>query len=693
VWVGTDDGGLGRLDGSAARTLTTRDGLSSDSVSSLLESADGSLWIGARGAGIDILDHGAISHLGADQGLSSDTVFSMHRASDDTIWVATRGQGLLHWTQGRFEPVADSPEFPADVRIWAFADGAQGELLVGTDGHGLAVLRDGEVVESFTTADGLSSNTVSAIHQGEDGDLWLGTYGAGLNLVRDGEIFTFSTPQGLFDDVILRILPDRSGNLWMSCNRGIFRVSIAELKAVADGSAQRVTSTVFGKSDGMRSAECNGFLQPAGFAASDGRLWFPTIAGVVVVDPQAVASNPVPPGVVIESVRMDGNELDFAGTLELPAGSGRLDIRYAGMSFVEPEKVTFRYRLEGDDPAWIDAGSERRATYTNLPTGRSYRFEVLAANEDGVWNEQPASFTLHIAPRLWQRPLFQVGSALALALLAWGIYSLRVRHLIRRTQHLEALVDERTAEVVEQRDQLEVANVELVRLNRFKTEFLGIAAHDLKNPLTVIHGDASRIAGTQLDPTRTSKAARRISGSARQMLNIVSDLLDTTAIESGKLSLERQPTDLKKLIESIVERNREAATDRGLRIEMHLPQTQVEATVDAEKVARIADNLLSNAVRYSQRGGRIEVHLKSRANGSGCVVSLAVQDQGPGLTAEQRGRLFERFERLESGREHATPSTGLGLFIVKQFVELHGGQVKVESEPGQGSTFSVELPG
>ncbi len=693
VWVGTDDGGLGRLRDGEIQTLTTADKLSSNSVSALLEEADGSLWIGARGAGIDVLSGGRVSHLGAAQGLTSDTVFSMHRASDGTVWVATRSQGLLRWRQGRFDPLSESPTLPADVRIWAFADGAQGELLVGTDGHGLAVLRDGEVVETFTTADGLSSDTISAIHVADNGDLWLGTYGAGLNLLRDGKVYTFSAPQGLFDDVILRILPDRSGNLWMSCNRGIFRVSIAELEAVARGRAQRVTSTVFGEAHGMRSAECNGFLQPAGFAASDGRLWFPTIAGVVVVDPQAVASNPVPPGVVVESVRMDGRELEFSDALELPAGSGRLDVRYAGMSFVEPEKVTFRYRLEGYDPEWVEAGNERRATYTNLPTGRSYRFEVLAANEDGVWNEQAASFTLNIAPRLWQRPLFQFVAVLALALLAWGVYSLRVRQLIRRTLRLEALVDERTAEVVEQRDQLEVANEELVRLNQLKTEFLGIAAHDLKNPLTVIHGDASRIASEKIDPGRSAKAARRISGSARQMLNIVSDLLDTTAVESGKLSLDRQPTDLKALIEGIVERNREVAAERGLRIDLRLPSTALEANVDAEKVARVADNLLSNAVRYSKRGSRIVIRLQASDGESPRLVTLAVTDQGPGLSLEQLTRLFKRFGRLDSDHGNDTPSTGLGLYIVKQFVDLHGGQVKVESEPGQGSTFSVELPG
>ncbi len=693
VWVGTDDGGLGRLRQGEIQTLTTANGLGSNSVSALLEDGDGRLWIGARGAGIDILNGRRVSHLGRGQGLTSDTVFSMHHARDGTIWVATRSQGLLRWRQGRFGPLPESSALPADVRIWAFADGPHGELLVGTDGHGLAVLRDGEVVNTITTADGLSSDTVSAIHVGDNGDLWLGTYGAGLNLVRGDQVHTFSTPQGLFDDVILRILPDRSGNLWMSCNRGIFRVAIADLEAVAAGTARRVTSTVFGEAQGMRSAECNGFLQPAGFAGRDGRLWFPTIAGVVVVDPQAVTANPVPPGVVVESVRMDGRELAFSDTVELPAGSGRLDVRYAGLSFVEPTKVTFRYRLEGYDPEWVEAGSERRATYTNLPTGRSYHFEVLAANEDGLWNEQPASFTLVIAPRLWQRPLFQLAALLALGLLAWGLYSLRVRQLIRRTQRLEELVDERTAEVVEQRDQLEVANTELVRLNQFKTEFLGIAAHDLKNPLTVIHGDASRIASGKTDAERSAKAASRISGSARQMLNIVSDLLDTTAIESGKLSLDRQPTDLKKLVEGMVERNRVAAAERDLKLDLRLPFTALEANVDAEKIARIADNLLSNAVHYSKRGGRIEVRLQASDGETPRIITLAVTDQGPGLSLEQLARLFQRFGRLDTSHGHATASTGLGLYIVKQFVELHGGEVKVKSEPGQGSTFSVEFPG
>jgi signal transduction histidine kinase/ligand-binding sensor domain-containing protein len=698
IWIGTDDGGLSRLQNNTVTTLTSADGLGSDSVSALAAAPGGELWVGVRGAGLDLVRGDRISHLGAEQGLASDTIFSMHRTADGDLWLATRSEGLVRRRGGSFEPVVHPPTLPADVRIWAFAETPAGELLVATDGHGLAVLRDGELSRSITTADGLSSDTLSAIHVGDDGALWLGTYGAGLNLVRGDTVHTFTVREGLFDDVILRILPDRAGHLWMSCNRGVFRVSVAELEAVAAGTLERVRAVAFGTADGMRSAECNGFLQPAGYAGRDGRLWFPTVEGAVVVDPRAIEANPVPPGVVIETATMDGEPLALAVEPELAATAGRLEVRFTGLSFVRPEEMRFRYRLAGYDDDWVESDGERRATYTNLPTGRSYRFSVLAANADGVWSEQAASFAFSIAPHLWQRPAFQLLAVVLLGLLSWGVYSLRVRQLVRRTRRLEALVDEATAEVVARRDELEQANQELSRLNQFKTEFLGIAAHDLKNPLTVIHADAGRIAGGAVAAGRLDKAASRISGSARQMLNIVNDLLDTTAIESGKLTLHRQATDINALVAGVIERNRAAADEREIAIEVALPPQPLAVSIDPEKVARIADNLVSNAVKYSRRGGTVRVTLAAgeapaRATGEVPAVRLSVEDQGPGLTAEQRGRLFHRFGRLESEPGGATSSTGLGLFIVQQFVDLHGGRVEVASEAGRGSTFTVELPG
>ena len=245
--------------------------------------------------------------------------------------------------------------------------------------------------------------------------------------------------------------------------------------------------------------------------------------------------------------------------------------------------------------------------------------------------------------------------------------------------------------MVEQRDQLRDANEQLTSLNNFKSEFLGIAAHDLKNPLSVIYAYAGVIAERAGDNSRLVRIARRISTSTNQMLNIVSDLLDTTALESGRLRFEPVKANLSEVIVDVVERYQLAAAEREVELR-YRTEEDLEATVDLEKITRVVENLLSNAIRYSGDGSTVEVRLELLGPQSDQRVRLAVTDDGPGLSAEQISKIFDRFERLAAKHGVEERSVGLGLSIVKQFVEMHQGKVWVDSTPGEGSTFFVELP-
>lgn len=290
-----------------------------------------------------------------------------------------------------------------------------------------------------------------------------------------------------------------------------------------------------------------------------------------------------------------------------------------------------------------------------------------------------------------ERPSFLGLAAAVLALVGWSLYRLRVRRLVRRTEQLEAQVAQRTAQVVAQKDELARANEELTRLNEFKTEFLGIAAHDLKNPLSVIYGYAGlMISKSEGDPALL-RMARRISASANQMLTIVSDLLDTTAMESGKLRFERQPTDLAELVAGVVEGQRVIESERRISLQVEA-QGPVMASVDREKTTRIVQNLVTNAIRYSRPEAAVEVSLYPAGTAVEPTLRLAVRAPGSELAEEEVARIFERFERLAAKHDLAAHSTGLGLAIAKQFVEMHGGRIWVESTPGVGSTFLVELP-
>ncbi|MCB1034471.1 MAG: hypothetical protein KDD47_11625, partial [Acidobacteria bacterium] len=597
IWIGTEGGGLGRLEDGRITNLTTRDGLSSDSVTSLLEARDGSLWVGSRGKGLNRLRGGEITIFDRRQGLTNDTVFAMAQDAQGTLWLGTPASGLNRLQGGRFERVEVSGpanDDLADDLILGLANLPDGRLVLATD-SGLKFLGPTGVT-TLTTADGLSNDTLFSLYVDAAGTVWAGTYGAGLNRVEDGRVFAFDRSLGLHSDAILQILEDDQGYLWMGSNQGIFRIAKSELDEVARGRRAAVTSSVFGKADGMRAAECNGGYQPSGWKDHAGRLWFPTIRGVVMVDPARLRSNPVPPGLSIESVLVDGTATDLGRKAVFEPGRKRFEFTYTALSFSAPEQVRFRYRLEGYDNDWIEAGGQRQATYTNLPADREYRFRVVAANDAGVWNEEGSSFSFAIEPFFYQRPTFLLAASLGLALLFWSVYKLRLRQLLRRTQQLEALVTERTQEVVEQRDQLRTANDELTRLNDFKSEFLGIAAHDLKNPLSIIYGYAGSIADMAGDSPRMVRVARRISTSANQMLNIVSDLLDTTAMERGKLRFDAERLDLSGLVEDVVDRFQVAAAERDIQL-VAANSESLEVVGDREKLIRVCENLVSNAIR------------------------------------------------------------------------------------------------
>jgi class 3 adenylate cyclase len=268
------------------------------------------------------------------------------------------------------------------------------------------------------------------------------------------------------------VLEDGQGHLWLTSNRGIARVAFSELERVATGSSSTARTTVYGRADGLRSAEANGGGQPAGAVASDGSLWFPTTAGVATIDPAAIRTNPLPPPVAIQRLLANDRSVNLAGgSAVLRAGSRELKFEYAGLAMSAPERVSHRYMLEGRDDHWTEAGARREAFYTDLAPG-NYVFRVQAANEDGVWNTVGASIPFTLQPHFWQTGWFAVLCVLAVAGVGVAASAARTRQLRARAAHLEGVVEERTHElrealdeVQEQKDVIEEQASELASLN------------------------------------------------------------------------------------------------------------------------------------------------------------------------------------------------------------------------------------
>jgi hypothetical protein len=288
-----------------------------------------------------------------------------------------------------------------DVKV--FEEARDGALWIGTYG-GLSRIKDG-LLTSYKKSDGLASDRIRSVYEDPDGVLWIGSYDWGLTRFKHGQFTRYTSTDGLLNDGVFQILEDSSANLWMSCNRGIYRVGKRQLDDFAEGRISHIDSIAYSKADGLSETECNGGQQPAGIKTSNGELWFPTQGGVAVIRPAAIIANPLPPPVIIETVKIDNEATALENTIRMTPGKNDLEISYTGLSFIKSELVKFRYKLVGQDADWIEARDRRTAYYSYLPPGE-YTFQVIAANSDGVWNIQGATIKVVVQPPYYRTQWF-----------------------------------------------------------------------------------------------------------------------------------------------------------------------------------------------------------------------------------------------------------------------------------------------
>jgi PAS domain S-box-containing protein len=439
VWVGTADAGINRLKDGKITVFTTRDGLADNRVFSITEDGRGDHWFGTR-HGLTRLSNGKFTVHAAKNGLPNDVVDCLYTDSKGDLWVGTRS-GLSHFDGRNFATYTTNDSLSHNNILSIYEDRRDGTLWVGTD-NGLNHFVDGRF-RVYTKRDGLSNEVVIAIVGDADGTLWLGTNGGGLNRFKNGVFTSVTTREGLFDDAVFQILDDQHGNLWLSSNWGVFSVAKNQLNAFAEHRIHQITSRSFGVGDGMRSRECNGGVQPAGYRLSGGILAFPTMKGIAEINPEHIVTNAVPPPVLIEQTMVDDHELSGRATLRPPPGKGQLEFHYTALTFIAPERIHFKYMLEGFEKDWVEAGTRRVAYYTNIPPG-NYRFKVIARNADGVWSPRGAGVSVILAKHFYQTTAFEILESIVLLGLCAAAYRMRVRQLRANEAKLVALVEQRT---------------------------------------------------------------------------------------------------------------------------------------------------------------------------------------------------------------------------------------------------------
>jgi signal transduction histidine kinase/DNA-binding response OmpR family regulator len=494
---------------------------------------------------------------------------------------------------------------------------------------------------------------------------------------------------GLPSDKAFALLDDGAGTLWMTSNKGVRAAGISDLDAFADGRLAVLPSRLFGTSDGMASAECM-LAGPGAVRLEEGTVWFSTTAGVVRIDPSRLQKDVVPPPVLIEGITIDRRQMQVASGISAAPGGGDLEVRYTAPSFVNPHAVRFKYRLEGFDEDWVDVGPRRAAYYTNLPPG-PYTFRVLAANSDGVWNDQGASLAFHLRPHYYQSGWF-VGVILAvLSGAAVTSYQVQVRRTGRRQLELVRLVEERTRDLQQEVMDRKAAEQKAEHANRAKSNFLAHMSHEIRTPMNGIIGMTELALDTPLSAEQRELLGI-VKGSGDALLALINDILDFSKIEAGRVDLDPTDFNVADTLGDILRSVSLRVHDKGLELACDLQPDVPEWLVgDRGRLAQVIINLIGNAVKFTAHG---EVVLRvgdPEVTPHGIQLHFQVRDTGIGIAPSKQALIFDEFAQADSSTTRKYGGTGLGLAISQRLVQLMGGRMWVESEEEQGSTFHFTI--
>lgn len=685
LWIGTERGGINILNRKTGkftalmRQSGTGNSLSVNCIKAFLDDQKGNIWIGTYLGGINIYNKatGKISFLQHNpsdpSSLCDNRIWSLFLDSKGKIWVGTE-EGL-----DRIDPETRKPEhfkgFQGKQVLWISEDKGH-QLWIGSD---KVYVFDPEKKQTRS----LNAHTRDFC-QDSKGRIWLASFQKGLGLFEPttGTITYYNEKAGLPNDQCLCIREDSDGFLWISTANGLSRFDPEDKKFLN-----------FDKDDGLQN---NQFNYGAALRLSTGEMAFGGIGGFNIFQPHQVKTNHYLPPVVFTELKIDNHKVQPSSAsdailhvslsqtkqLVIPYSRNVITLEFAALDYTRSQKNLYQYYLKGFDKNWSEPGFQRTIQYTNLDPG-NYVFKVRASNNDQVWNPKEATMAIKILPPYWKTWWFK--GLIVLAILAI-IYFL-VMFLTIRAKLRHELVFER------------VKAKKLYEIDLMKLRFFTNISHEIRTPLTLIMGPLEKMLHHETDAAERKNYLMIMHRNAQQLMKLINQLLDFRKLETGNLRLELKKGDLAGFVAGIAESFKELAREKSIRLRFNTVESQLFMYFDPDKIEKILNNLLSNAFKYTDKGGSITVNLSlvvDTADQLGTVknaeekfVELVVKDTGTGIPESSLNKIFHRFFQIPSQSTHGT---GIGLALTKELVELHKGHIFVSSKPGKGSRFTVRLP-
>jgi signal transduction histidine kinase/DNA-binding response OmpR family regulator len=573
--------------------------------------------------------------------------------------------------------------------VFAIFEDSFGTLWVGTNLGGL--YKYDRKTEKFLYS---ALNLIGPIYEDKEGNFWVADYFTGLNLYdreKGAVIASYGQEEGLASNSIIGILEDDQNNLWIATAFGLSKFNI-----------KTRTFRNYYKEDGLPDNEFT-----IGNQGPDGKMYFNTNGGLIVFHPDSIKDDPTPPQVVLSGISLfnrPGEKLNYEGFISelkeitLPYDQNDLRFDYVGLHYSVPSRNKYKYILENFDDDWVDAGNQRYATYTNLDPGE-YVFRATASNKDGVWNQTGISITLIITPPWWQTTwayLFYILSTVGIIYFIWKAQLKRLR--IKHEYEMSIFEAQKLHEVDE-----------------LKSRFFTNISHEFRTPLTLILGPVKQVI-ERIKDEKTKDDLSIVHRNANKLLELVNQLLDISKLESGNMKLQTTPQNFIPLLKALVLSFTSYAERKRITLKFNTTENEIIVYLDKDKVEKVITNILSNAFKFTPKGGRIEVTVTRSLSSSvghshseldsespnemkklkrvqlDNYVEISISDTGIGIPKEKMSKIFDRFYQVDGSHTREQEGTGIGLSLTKELVELHRGKIEVESEEGKGTTVTISIP-
>ena len=680
LWVGTGNGGLNRMDKDSDIFIHYKNNsedagsLSNNIVKSIYEDSYGNVWTATWGGGLNIfnLESETFTNLYISPiNDSNNYLRTIYEDKKKNLWVGSEG-GLSRYdySKGTFETFSNNPEDPFSLShnsVNSIFEDSCGNLWIGTR-SGLNIL-DRETMK-FTSfkynlddSHSLSSNIINSLYEDSESTLWIGT-NEGINKYnrKTGDFSYYGLKDGLSSSYVYGILEDGEGYLWISTDKGLSRFDSK--------------NEIFVNFDENYGLQNNLFNINSCFKSETGEMYFGGINGFDIFDPSNIKPNEYIPNVKItkietpERVIYTNQLMDSEREMYISYKENKIVFEFMSDSLVMPEKNQFAYMLEGFDDEWIYCGNEKTATYTSI-NGGNYTFRVKGSNNDGVWNETSASLKINISIPPWQSWwAFLIYFAILCCLVALFI---------------RAMFNKSKKKIEDQKKVIE----KLEQFDSLKDEIMANISHELRTPIYGIIGISESMldgaAGEVNDIQRYNLSL--LSSSSRRLSNLVNDLLVYSRLKNSDIKLYYKKVDLHQLTQQVIDIIKHSINSNKIIIKNSISHDFPLVLADEERLTQIMYNLIENAVKYTPEGSVEVFAIKSDS-----YIKVGVKDTGIGIDGKEIEYIFDTFRQAGGGFSRNHAGAGLGLSIVKQLVELHGGEINATSSPGEGSNFYFTIP-